>query len=376
MRSSRALIFLDSNTIITSNESTFSRHSQYAFESQNFIDSEIEFIVLQPRCKNESEITFKSEYLGVHRMKSSNWNLLGRIFEYRNFLQTFQNRKIAFVCGDPWKPVLQLFLLRVIGLHKYPFQVQVHFDIFDPKWRYANFKNFLKYILAMPGLYLASNLRFVSEHQARPLKTKHSLNAKKLFVTPVPLNLDFTEIIPNKVPRKRCIGFLGRLSEDRGVKYLEFVAGAIQNSDIRMTIAGSGPESDRLNVALSRILESHRINFPGYLEGPDLNRFWSSIGVLVSTAESESYGRTIRESLCHGVPVIALNSLGALEIKLGPLSEFVHLYNKDEIQNITLGKIESCLSQNIGYLGLNMEANALFEHKKKLYASWSDLYET
>ena len=375
MESSRAIIFLDSNTIITSNESTFNRHSQYAFECQNFTDSVIEFTVLQPGHKNESEITFRSEYLKVHRMSISKWNLFGRIIEYRNFLQSFQNRRIAFVCGDPWKPVLQLFFLRVIGLRKYPFQVQVHFDIFDSKWRYANLRNFLKYILALPGLYLASNLRFVSEHQARPLKTRHFLNGKKLFVTSVPLNLHFTEIIPNETPRQRCIGFLGRLSEDRGVKYLEFVAGAIQKSDIRMIIAGSGPESDRLNAALSRILESNRIDFPGYLEGRDLNKFWSSIGVLVSTAESESYGRTIRESLCYGVPVIALNSLGALEIKHGPLSDFVHLYEKDEIHNITLGEIESCLSQNIGSLGLDIEVATLFENKKKLYASWSDLYE-
>ncbi len=375
MRSARVIIFLDVNAIITSNESTLDRHLQYASEFQIFNDAKTEFIVLQRRLQNETEIDFKSESLKIHRITSSKWKLLDRIVEYRKFLQSFQNRKIAFVCGDPWKPVLQLLFLRVIGLRKYPFQVQVHFDIFDPKWRYANSRNFLKYIVALPSLYLASNLRFVSEHQARFLSTKRSLRAKKLFVTPVPLNLDFTEIIPNVAPRARCIGFLGRLSEDRGVKHLEFVARAIKDSDIRMTIAGSGPESDKLKEALSKILESHRIDFPGYLEGPDLKSFWSSIGLLVSTAESESYGRTIRESLCHGVPVVALNSLGALQIKHGPLFEFVHLYNKHEIHNITLSEIESCLSQNIGSLGLELEAEALVKNKEKLYASWGDLYE-
>ena len=375
MRSARAIIFLDMNSIITSNKSTFDRHSQYAVEFQDFSDSEVEFIVLQPRQKNKSEMLFKSEFLKLHRTTSFKWSLLGRIVEYRRFLQSFQNSEIAFVCGDPWKPILQLLFLRIIGWQRYPFQVQVHFDIFDPKWKYANQRNYFKYILALPGLYWASNLRFVSEHQAISLRTKRSLNAKKLFITPVPLNLEFTEIIPNEAPRSRSIGFLGRLSEDRGVKYLEFVARAIKESDIRMTIAGSGTESDTLKVALVRILERHRIDFPGYLEGSDLTSFWRSIGVLVSTAESESYGRTIRESLCHGVPIIALNSLGALQIKHGPMAEFVHLYNKNEIQNITQSEIESCFFQNIGSLGLKMEADASLASRKKLYASWSDLYE-
>ena len=131
MQSSRVIIFLDVNAIITSNESTFDRHSQYASEFQVSYDTETEFIVLQPRLQNETEITFKSEFLKIHRLTSSKWNLLDRIVEYRKFLQSFQNRKIAFVCGDPWKPVLQLLFLRVIGLRKYPFQVQIHFDIFE-----------------------------------------------------------------------------------------------------------------------------------------------------------------------------------------------------------------------------------------------------
>jgi glycosyltransferase involved in cell wall biosynthesis len=375
MRSDRAIIFLDMNSIITSNKSTFDRHSQYAVEFQDFNDSGIEFIVLQPRQKNESEIPFKSQFLKLHRTTSAKWSLLGRIVEYRSFLQSFQESEIAFVCGDPWKPVLQVFFLRVIGWRRYPFQVQVHFDIFDPKWKYANQRNFFKYILALPGLYWASNLRFVSEHQASSLRSSRSLNTKKLFVTPVPLNLEYTEIIPNDAPRSRSIGFLGRLSEDRGVKYLEFVARAIKDSDIRMTIAGSGPESETLKVVLLRILESHRIDFLGYLEVSELGSFWGSIGVLVSTAESESYGRTIRESLCHGVPVVALNSLGAQQIKHGPLAEFVHLYDKHEIRSITRSEIEFCFSQNIGSLGLRMEADASLASKQKLYASWSDLYE-
>jgi hypothetical protein len=41
---------------------------------------------------------------------------------------------------------------------------------------------------------------------------------------------------------------------------------------------------------------------------------WQDIGVLVSTAPSESYGRTIRESLAQGVPVWAFTSTGVTQL--------------------------------------------------------------
>jgi len=374
MTISKTIIFLDRNSIITSNQQTLNRHAMYADDFREYTKSNAKFIVLQNQQTQLSDVILKEESLIIHRLKTHRWNLLGRLTEYRNFLDSFKDSEIVFICGDPWKPVLQLIVLRVIGKQRYPFQVQIHFDIFDSKWRYSSLKNLIKYALALPGLYWASNLRFVSGHQTESLSSRALLKSKKIFVTPVPLNLEYTKIHPTNSPRPRVIGFLGRLSDDRGIKYLEDLATLIKGTDIRMIVAGEGPAEEKLKRKLTHILESDQIDFPGFLERSDLAKFWNSIGVLVSPAPTESYGRTIRESLCYGIPVIAMDSLGALVLKQGPLSEFVHIFDKNSITKISKSEIESCFAQNIGSIGILEETAKADANKDKLYASWRDLY--
>jgi glycosyltransferase involved in cell wall biosynthesis len=346
----------------------------YADDFREYIKCETKFIVLQNQQDQLSDVILKEESLIIHRMKTNRWNLLGRLIEYRNFLHSLKDSESVFICGDPWKPVIQLMVLRVIGKQRYPFQVQIHFDIFDSKWRYSSFKNLAKYALALPGLYWADNLRFVSGHQTESLSSRALLKSKKIFVTPVPLNLEYTKIHPTNSPRPRVIGFLGRLSEDRGIKYLECLATSIKGTDIRIIVAGEGPAEEKLKRKLTNILESDQIDFPGFLEGSNLAKFWNSIGALFSPAQTESYGRTIRESLCYGIPVIAMDSLGALVLKQGALSEFVHIFNKNSITKISKSDIEICFAQNIGSIAILEEIATADANKDKLYASWRDLY--
>jgi glycosyltransferase involved in cell wall biosynthesis len=374
MTTSKTIIFLDRNSIITSNQQTLNRHAMYADDFREYIKCEIKFIVLQNQQDQLSDVILNEESLIIHRIKPNRWNLLGRLIEYRNFLHSLKDSESVFICGDPWKPVIQLMVLRVIGKQRYPFQVQIHFDIFDSKWRYSSLKNLAKYVLALPGLYWADNLRFVSGHQTESLSSRALLKSKKIFVTPVPLNLEYTKIHPTNSPRPRVIGFLGRLSEDRGIKYLECLATSIKGTDIRMIVAGEGPAEEILKRKLTNILESDQIDFPGFLEGSNLAKFWNSIGALFSPAQTESYGRTIRESLCYGIPVIAMDSLGALVLKQGVLSEFVHIFNKNSITKISKSDIEICFAQNIGSIAILEEIATADANKDKLYASWRDLY--
>ena len=68
-------------------------------------------------------------------------------------------------------------------------------------------------------------------------------------------------------------------------------------------------------MKLNLILPSKRFVFYGQVPNKNLKKVWKEIGVLVSTAPSESYGRVLRESLLHGVPVWASTSSGVLELK-------------------------------------------------------------
>jgi glycosyltransferase involved in cell wall biosynthesis len=44
-----------------------------------------------------------------------------------------------------------------------------------------------------------------------------------------------------------------------------------------------------------------------------MSTIWNQSGVLVSTAPSESFGRTIREAACFGIPVLGVASRGFKE---------------------------------------------------------------
>ena len=39
---------------------------------------------------------------------------------------------------------------------------------------------------------------------------------------------------------------------------------------------------------------------------------WPRVGILLSLAPAESYGLTMREAIVHGVPVLAVNSVGSM----------------------------------------------------------------
>ena len=82
--------------------------------------------------------------------------------------------------------------------------------------------------------------------------------------------------------------------------------------DLKVLIYGDGPEKRNLEALLDR--KSSRLNI--LLKGSyaNLDLEWPKIGVLVSTAPAESYGRAMREAHIHGVPVLAVSSLGSKKL--------------------------------------------------------------
>jgi hypothetical protein len=53
----------------------------------------------------------------------------------------------------------------------------------------------------------------------------------------------------------------------------------------------------------------------GWLSSFDLNQSWHLIGVLLVTAESESFGVAMREALLHGVYVVAFENQATMRLK-------------------------------------------------------------
>jgi hypothetical protein len=61
----------------------------------------------------------------------------------------------------------------------------------------------------------------------------------------------------------------------------------------------------------------------------NLAKYWSPVGTLVSTADSESYGKSIRESLANCVPGMALERHEILKLRDMVKDTFMYLLSKN-----------------------------------------------
>jgi glycosyltransferase involved in cell wall biosynthesis len=86
------------------------------------------------------------------------------------------------------------------------------------------------------------------------------------------------------------------------------------------------------------VIPKNRINYLGQLPESELRQAWKKIGVLVSMAPVESYGRVIRESLIAGVPVWATHSAG--------VKDLMDNCKKGEVKLLDLSKSDASLDKD------------------------------
>jgi glycosyltransferase involved in cell wall biosynthesis len=151
------------------------------------------------------------------------------------------------------------------------------------------------------------SLRIVDELEKVSVGEYFRLPESAIVVAPVPVE------IPNSVNRHgrtnpNVVGFVGRIHAERGVREWVDIALAIAatNSDTEFLVIGDGNLATWMKSQTSSL--GKRIRFTGKVDQRSLDSLWNEIGLLLICAPSESYGMAARESLLHGVPVIARNN--------------------------------------------------------------------
>jgi glycosyltransferase involved in cell wall biosynthesis len=219
------------------------------------------------------------------------------------------------VAGDPWESFWSAYFLSKFLNKKIPIQIQVHGDIADPRWRRINYRNRIRFSLAKLSLPKASSVRAVTKYQAENLVKAFGIKSEKIVVIPVPINV-LSKTVALKSDRPRTIGLIGRIHQDRGIwDFINLIR--ILNSsskDFKVVVIGDGPSKDKFLLKLSSVIYKNRIIYLGQLPESELLKAWKRIGVLVSMAPVESYGRVMRESLMAGVPVWATASAGIKDL--------------------------------------------------------------
>jgi len=247
------------------------------------------------------------------------------------------------VVGDPWESYWSAYFLNRFLDKKIRIQIQVHGDIADPRWRRINLRNRIRFSLAKLSLPRASSVRAVTKYQAENLIKAFGIKREKIVIVPVPITV-VSKSVALKSERPKTIGLIGRIHQDRGIwEFIRLIR--ILNSsskDFKVVVLGDGPSKDKFLFELGSVIPKKRIIYLGQLTESELHKAWKRIGVLVSMAPVESYGRAMRESLIAGVPVWATTSAG--------VKDLMDNCKKDEVKILDLGKSDASLDKDFSSL--------------------------
>ena len=312
MTRQKIIIMADARSRIALNDShTLKRHKEYIEQFAKFEKFEnTALYVIQPTLKIFRGSITNFENLTIFRVSIKNVLLIKR------FISREKYEVILLVAGDPWESYFFSFLLKCLLFNfKIPIQLQIHAELSNA-WAKLSFRNRIRRLIALGTLKKAQGIRVVSEEQRKYLSKRLSISSEHIVTVPVRLNLE-KPISPLKFEKhSMSIGLVGRIHKERNIeKFVEvarYFLGRIP--DLRIVIAGNSGGSNKL-VSLLRGISTSQVDFLGNLASTEMESVWSQIGVLISPAESESYGRSIREALLHGVPVLAFSSMGSRDLK-------------------------------------------------------------
>ena len=127
-------------------------------------------------------------------------------------------------------------------------------------------------------------------------------------------------------PDRTLIGYVGRLAHE---KRIEDLISLDEQDDVQLVIVGDGPIRSRLERKLPNAI------FTGFKNGEDLGRMYASLDIFIHTGKHETFCQSIQEALASGVPVIAPNSGGPIDlVDEGKTGFLINTGNPKEIRRV------------------------------------------
>ena len=342
MSNPSVLVLDPRGNIALGGKDVIARHDIYAKElRRQRKTSNLDLKVFSAAVSAKSLSKGKNE--GVITISKSTFNSYMFAKKVHKFIKANNLNVKLLVAGDPWESYWSAYFLNKFFDKKMPIQIQVHGDIADPKWRRINFRNRFRYLLAKLSLSKASSVRAVTKYQAENLVKAFGIKRERIVVVPVPITVA-SKSVALKSERPKTIGLIGRIHQDRGIwEFLHLIRVLNSSSkDFKVVVIGDGPSKDRFLLKLESIIPKNRITYLGQLPESELRKVWKRIGVLVSIAPVESYGRVTRESLIAGVPVWATISAG--------VKDLMDYCKKGEVKLLDLTKSDASINKDFKLL--------------------------
>ncbi len=364
------ILIVDPRNLIFGNPSTLVRHKVYSESLINLAQNRFRLGVISFHSQADFVIELVDNLYLIKIPKS----LIIRRRTQRRFTRKYKSlfNTHLLIAGDPWESFLSAALFSRIIASNPRIQVQAHGDIGNRVWINLNWRNRIRSYFAYFSLKSATEIRATTELQANQLTSQYGVDRDKVFVIPVPSFYFGDEIMPklNSV-RPNALGLVGRIDHDRGLdNFVELTRKLVQvNQNFSIVVVGSGHLREKLEADLRQYLRRNRILFLGNIDPVIMHKVWDKIGVLVSCAPAESYGRAMRESLVHGIPVWAIKSSGAIDLAqtAGNSMKFLDLADSAEELNSTF---EHLLKQSVDVRLQKVLVESDQELIYKLVSSW------
>jgi glycosyltransferase involved in cell wall biosynthesis len=303
-----AILIVDSRGILSLlNEYDLKRHMEYAQRIYTF-DEKIRVIIATTNPSFTSVTAF--ENLTVYPISGNQRFSPRYLLGVTRLIRKLDLGKILFIAGDPWESAISLFLIRRLCPTDSRSQVQIHADVTTDEWVHLSKINRIRKITLLLTLKRFESVRVTSHEIKQSIAAKYGIPQERFIVSNLRINLN-----PNSSPvlsenRPRSISFVGRLEKDRGLDIFVKLIKEVSSLNSTLNIVGSGPDSTEFVEELNEIVGLDRVNVWGEIGSQEMPSLWKQTGLLVSTAPSESFGRTIREAVCFGVPVLGVASRG------------------------------------------------------------------
>ncbi len=225
------------------------------------------------------------------------------IFEVAAFLE---REKIQVLCTHGFKAnVIGALAKKIAGVPQIAFCRG-----WTAETRSVRFYEFLERCL----LALADEIICVSETQAEYFSSKHFLQPRVRVVhnalldsvdTALDCNREVSKIELGFSPKTRLVGAVGRLSIEKGQRYLVEAAPALlrEFKDLKIVLLGEGRERSNLEVLIGRLGLSEVVVLPGF--DKNVARWMQAFDVVANCSLTEGIPNAILEALAVGTPVVA-----------------------------------------------------------------------
>lgn len=336
------LYFIDAKNVIADGGlDVLERHDLYAREFRLLPDESSSRVFIASRGRGQ----YKQSNLSTERIISKFYPFF--IWKTLKSANSGNPECTILIAGDPWlsgfTATLIEFPLRLMKKCT-RLQMQLHADICDPAWLKQTWLNSVKSRLGLFMLRFADSIRFVSEAQMKLVADRVDLKHKECFISPITMQLTQERVI-HQTNRPRVLGFVGRMEKERGTDSLVALVDKISSAstkDFKVRLVGDGSESKTVQERLIKLLGKDAIHLTGHLSQTNLIQEWRQIGVLVSLAPAESYGRTMREAASSGIPVWAVDSNG--------FNELYKFFNLSWIRKLSLNHSAPELASEFDFL--------------------------